>query len=297
MRKPMIGYRRKMLLLPLLFLVPAMLLYAIFFVYPFLFTFLLSFQQWDMISPDRSFVGLSNYTGLLHDEVFWMSMRNTLLYLLMTMPVSIGLGLGLALLMESLLRGRVVYRFLFYLPVVSPIAVVAIVWSLMYDDQRGIVNALLMLFGIDGPNWLSDASSSLWAVAIVGIWKGFGYEMLLYVSGLKAIDKGLYEAASIDGAGRLRRLVHITLPLLSPITLFIVIMGIISSFQNFALIKIMTGGGPNNSSNVLVYQLYQEAFQFFSIGKAAAISVILFAFVLLITVVQLRLSRSTVHYS
>lgn len=167
----------------------------------------------------------------------------------------------------------------------------------MYDDQRGIVNALLMLFGIDGPNWLSDASSSLWAVAIVGIWKGFGYEMLLYVSGLKAIDKGLYEAASIDGAGRLRRLVHITLPLLSPITLFIVIMGIISSFQNFALIKIMTGGGPNNSSNVLVYQLYQEAFQFFSIGKAAAISVILFAFVLLITVVQLRLSRSTVHYS
>ncbi|GJM74407.1 ABC transporter permease [Paenibacillus macerans] len=287
----------KMLLLPLLFLVPAMLLYAIFFVYPFLFTFLLSFQQWDMISPDRSFVGLANYTGLLHDEVFWMSMRNTLLYLLMTMPVSIGLGLGLALLMESLLRGRVVYRFLFYLPVVSPIAVVAIVWSLMYDDQRGIVNALLMLFGIDGPNWLSDASSSLWAVAIVGIWKGFGYEMLLYVSGLKAIDKGLYEAASIDGAGRLRRLVHITLPLLSPITLFIVIMGIISSFQNFALIKIMTGGGPNNSSNVLVYQLYQEAFQFFSIGKAAAISVILFAFVLLITVVQLRLSRSTVHYS
>lgn len=119
MRKPMIGYRRKMLLLPLLFLVPAMLLYAIFFVYPFLFTFLLSFQQWDMISPDRSFVGLANYTGLLHDEVFWMSMRNTLLYLLMTMPVSIGLGLGLALLMESLLRGRVVYRFLFYLPVVS----------------------------------------------------------------------------------------------------------------------------------------------------------------------------------
>lgn len=297
MRKPTIGYRRKLLLLPLLFLTPALLLYAVFFIYPFLYTFLLSFQKWDMISPDRTFVGWSNYAALLQDEVFWKSLRNTFLYMLMTMPISIGLGLGLALLMESLARGKAVYRFFFYLPVVSSVAVIAIIWSLMYDDQRGIVNELLAVFGIDGPNWLSDASTSLWAIAIVGIWKSFGYEMLLYVSGLKAIDKGLYEAAALDGAGRLRRLFHLTLPMLSPITLFIVIMGVISSFQNFALIRIMTGGGPNNSSNVLVYQLYQEAFQFFSVGKAAAISVILFAAVLLLTAVQLRLSRNTVHYS
>lgn len=296
MAKPTISYRRKMLLLPLLFLAPALLLYAVFFIYPFLFTFLLSFQQWDMIHPERSFVGWSNYAALMGDEVFWKSLRNTFLYMLMTMPVSIALGLGVALLMESLLRGRTVYRFLFYLPVVSSISVIAIIWSLMYDDQRGIVNQLLALLGIDGPNWLSQSSSSLWAVAIVGIWKSFGYEMLLFVSGLKAIDKGLYEAAAIDGAGRWRKLFHLTLPLLSPVTLFIVVMGIISSFQNFALIQIMTGGGPNNSSNVLVYELYQEAFRFFSVGKAAAISVILFVLVLLITVVQLRISRRTVHY-
>lgn len=291
------GYRRRMLLLPFLFLIPAFLLYAVFFVYPFLYTFLLSFQQWNMISPERTFVGLSNYAALMHDEVFWKSLRNTFLYMLMTMPISIAIGLGLALLMESLQRGRTVYRFIFYLPVVSSIAVIAIIWSMMYDYQSGIVNKLLALFGVDGPNWLSDSSTVLWAVAIVGIWKSFGYEMLLYISGLKAIDKGLYEAAALDGAGPLRRLVHLTLPLLSPITLFIIIMGVISSFQNFALIKIMTNGGPNNSSNVLVYQLYQEAFQFFSIGKAASISVILFAIVLLITAVQLRLSRGTVHYS
>jgi len=296
MVKPTISYRRKMLLLPLLFLAPALLLYAVFFVYPFLFTFLLSFQQWDMIHPERSFVGWSNYAALMGDEVFWKSLRNTFLYMLMTMPVSIALGLGVALLMESLLRGRTVYRFLFYLPVVSSISVIAIIWSLMYDDQRGIVNQLLALLGIDGPNWLSQSSTSLWAVAIVGIWKSFGYEMLLFVSGLKGIDKGLYEAAAIDGAGRWRKLFHLTLPLLSPVTLFIVVMGIISSFQNFALIQIMTGGGPNNSSNVLVYELYQEAFRFFSVGKAAAISVILFVLVLLITVVQLRISRRTVHY-
>ncbi|MEF3305649.1 carbohydrate ABC transporter permease [Paenibacillus sp. GYB003] len=291
------SYRRKMLFLPLLFLAPALLLYAVFFVYPFLFTFLLSFQQWDMIHPERSFVGWSNYASLLRDEVFWKALRNTFLYLLMTIPISITLGLGLALLMESLLRGRTIYRFIFYLPVVSSIAVIAIIWSLMYDDQHGIVNQLLALLGIDGPNWLSQSSTSLWAVAIVGIWKSFGYEMLLFISGLKSIDKGLYEAAAIDGASRWRRLFHLTLPLLSPITMFIVVMSIISSFQNFALIQIMTDGGPNNSSNVLVYQLYQEAFRFFSVGKAAAISVILFALVLFITVVQLRISRNTVHYN
>lgn len=297
MTQSRLGYRRKMLLLPFLFLIPAFLLYAVFFVYPFLYTFLLSFQQWNMISPERTFVGLSNYAALMQDEVFWKSLRNTSLYLLMTLPISIAIGLGLALLLESLRRGRAVYRFVFYLPVVSSIAVIAIIWSLMYDYQSGIINKLLSFIGADGPNWLSNSSTALWAVAIVGIWKSFGYEMLLYVSGLKAIDKGLYEAASIDGAGRWRRLVHLTLPLLSPITLFIIIMGVISSFQNFALIKIMTNGGPNNSSNVLVYQLYQEAFQFFSIGKAAAISVILFAIVLLITAIHLRLSRNAVHYS
>lgn len=291
------SYHRKMLFLPLLFLVPALLLYAVFFVYPFLFTFLLSFQQWDMIHPERSFVGWSNYASLLRDEVFWKALRNTFLYLLMTIPISITLGLGLALLMESLLRGRTVYRFIFYLPVISSIAVIAIIWSLMYDDQYGIVNQLLALLGIDGPNWLSQSSTSLWAVAIVGIWKSFGYEMLLFISGLKSIDKGLYEAAAIDGASRWRRLFHLTLPLLSPITMFIVVMSIISSFQNFALIQIMTDGGPNNSSNVLVYQLYQEAFRFFSVGKAAAISVILFALVLFITAVQLRFTRNTVHYN
>lgn len=297
MTKSSFSYRRKMLFMPFLFLIPAFLLYAVFFVYPFLYTFLLSFQQWSMISPERTFVGLSNYAALIHDEVFWKSLRNTFFYLLMTIPASMGIGLGLALLIENLRRGRTMYRFIFYLPVVSSIAVIAIIWSMMYDYQSGIINKLLALFGVDGLNWLSDSSTALWAVAIVGIWKSFGYEMLLYISGLKAIDKGLYEAAAIDGAGRWRRLVHLTLPLLSPITLFIIIMSVISSFQNFALIKIMTNGGPNNSSNVLVYQLYQEAFQFFSIGKAAAISMILFVIVLLITATHLRLSRSTVHYS
>ncbi len=296
MRRLTIGRRKKLLFVPLLFLTPALILYAIFFAYPFLFTFVLSFQQWDMINPDKQFVGLDNFVRLFQDEVFWQSLKNTFYYMLMTMPASMAIGLALALVLESLLRGRAFYRFILYLPVVSSIAVIAIIWSFMYHPDYGLVNELLRSVGISGPNWLNQSGSALWAVAIVGVWKSFGYEMLLFISGLKAIDRGLYEAASIDGASRVRKLLSITLPLLSPVTMFIFIMGIIGSFQSFALISIMTKGGPNNSTNILVYEVYQEAFQYFDIGKAAAISMVLFVLVISITVVQLRISRSAVHY-
>lgn len=290
------AWRYGYVLKPLLFLLPALALYAVFFVFPFAYTLFLSFHQWDMISPDRTYVGLDNFRQLLRDEAFWTVMKNTVRYMLMTMPVSMTIGLTLALLTESLLRGRVVYRFVFYLPVVSSVAVVALVWSFMYNPHDGLVNESLRMLGIRGPNWLSQSGTSLWAVAIVGIWKSFGAEMLFFISGLKSIDRGLYEAASIDGANRLQQLVRITLPLLSPVLLFLVIVGIISSFQSFALIAIMTKGGPNNSSNVLVYEVYQEAFQYFDVGKAAAISIVMFLLVVFVTVVQLRLSRNTVHY-
>ncbi|GAA3406106.1 sugar ABC transporter permease [Paenibacillus hodogayensis] len=290
------GWRYRYVLKPLLFLLPALVLYAVFFVYPFVYTLFLSFHEWDMISPDRTFVGLDNFRQLLHDETFWTVLKNTVRYVLMTLPVSMAIGLTLALLTESLIRGRAVYRFVFYLPVVSSIAVIALVWSFMYNPHDGLVNENLGMLGIRGPNWLSQSGTSLWAVAIVGIWKSFGAEMLFFISGLKSIDRGLYEAASIDGAGRFQQLVRIKLPLLSPVLLFLVIVGIISSFQSFALIAILTKGGPNNSSNVLVYEVYQEAFQYFNVGKAAAISIVMFLLVAFVTVVQLRLSRNTVHY-
>lgn len=290
------AWRSGYLLKPLVFLLPALALYAVFFAYPFVYTLFLSFHEWDMISPEKTFVGLANYKTTFADEVFWIALKNTGLYVLMTLPVSLIIGLTLALLLESLLKGRAFYRFFFYLPVVSSVAVIAVVWSFMYHPDYGLVNELLGKLGIRGPNWLSQSGSALWAVAIVGVWKSFGHEMLLYVSGLKSIDRGLYEAASIDGANRRQKLFHITLPLLSPITLFLVVVGIISSFQSFALIKMMTGGGPNNASNVLVYQLYQEAFQYFSVGKAAAISMVLFVLVVAITAVQLRMMRHSVHY-
>ncbi|MDT3427301.1 ABC-type sugar transport system permease subunit [Paenibacillus forsythiae] len=282
--------------LPLAFLLPALGLYAVFFVYPFLFSLSLSFQQWNLISPDKEFVGLANYVHLLHDDVFWISLRNSALYMLMTVPLAVGIGLAMALLVESLWKGKRLYRLVFFLPVVSSIGVISIVWGLMYNPQDGAVNKLLASFGIQGPNWINDPAMALWALAIVGIWKGFGYNMVLYISGLKSIDRSLYEAASIDGAGRGARLRHVTVPLLSPVTFFILVMSIISSFQVFATIQIITRGGPNNSTNVLVYQIYQEAFQFFNIGTAAASSTLLLLIVGTLTVVQLRLSNRMVHY-
>lgn len=282
--------------IPIAFLLPALGLYAVFFIYPLIFAFKLSFQEWNLISPNKTFVGLDNYIHLLHDDVFWIALKNSALYVLYTVPLAIGIGLLLALLVEGLWRGKRLYRLIFFLPVVSSIGIISIVWSLMYNPQVGAINALLKIFGIQGPNWMNDPATALWALAIVGIWKGFGYNMVLYISGLKSIDRGLYEAASMDGGSRWHLFRHVTLPLLSPVTFFILIMSIISSFQVFATIQIMTSGGPNNATNVLVYQIYQEAFQFFNIGVATASSTILLFLVGLLTVVQLRLSRKTVHY-
>lgn len=281
---------------PFVFLLPALVLYAVFFVYPFIFSFILSFQKWNLISPNKDFVGLDNYIHLLHDEVFWISLKNSALYVLMTVPFAIGIGLVLAMAVESLWRGKRVYRVIFFLPVVSSIGIISIVWSLMYNPQVGAINVLLSTFGIKGPNWMNNPTTALWALAIVGIWKGFGYNMVLYISGLKSIDRSLYEATAMDGAGRWQQFRHVTLPMLSPVTFFILVMSIISSFQVFATIQIMTRGGPNNATNVLVYQIYQEAFQFFNIGVATASSTILLLMVGTLTVVQLRLSKKMVHY-
>lgn len=282
--------------IPFAFLLPALGLYAVFFIYPFIFAFSLSFQKWNLISPNKTFVGLSNYIHLLHDEVFWISLKNSALYVLFTVPLAMGIGLVLALAVESLMRGKRLYRLIFFLPVVCSVGIIGIVWSLMYNPKVGAINVLLRAFGLNGPNWMNDPTTALLALAIVGIWKGFGYNMVLYISGLKSIDRGLYEASAIDGGGRWQQFRHVTLPLLSPVTFFILVMSIISSFQVFTTIQIMTHGGPNNSTNVLVYQIYQEAFQFFNIGVATASSTILLLIVGLLTVIQLRLSHKMVHY-
>lgn len=281
---------------PYWFLAPALVLYVVFFMYPLLFSLSLSFQEWNLLSSKRSFVGFSNYIQLFQDNVYWKSVGNTLLYVLYTVPLSMLIGLLLAVAIESLKVGKTLLRLLCFIPVVSPIAVISIVWGLMYHPNEGMINRILLLLGVEGPNWLNDVHTVMIALALIGIWKHIGYNMVLYISGLKAIDRKLYEATAIDGAHRWQQFRHITIPLLSPMTFFILIMSLLSSFQVFATIEILTKGGPNNASNVLVYKIYQDAFRFFSIGTATASSMILLIAVGIITLLQLRYSRRFVHY-
>lgn len=282
--------------IPYWFLLPALGLYALFFVYPFVYAFFLSFHEWNMISPEKIFVGFQNYLSLFSDEVYWISMKNTGLYVLMTVPVSLLAGLGLALLIEGVKKGKVLYRLLFFLPVVSSIAIMGIVWTLMYNPQVGAVNVILGYFGIEGIHWLNDPTIALISVALVGIWNSFGYNVILFISGLKGVDKNLYEAAALDGANTWESFKNVTIPMLSPVTFFVFVMSVISSFQVFTTVQVMTKGGPNNSTNVAVYQIYQEAFQFFSVGTATASATILLILVVIFTIVQLVVGKKLVHY-
>lgn len=278
------------------FLIPAFILYVVFFLYPLLFSLYLSFRKWNFISPTMEYVGMSNYIELFRDEVFSKSLLNTIIYVLYTVPTTLIIGLLLALLIEKLAYGKQLYRTLFYLPVISSVAIISVVWELMYNPSVGTINELLALVGINGGNWLNDPHLALGALAVIGIWKHFGYNMVLYVSGMKSIDRGIYEASAIDGANGFQQLRHITIPLLSPITFFIMVMSIISSFQVFATIQIITKGGPNNATNVIVYQIYMESFQFFNVGLATASSMLLLVFIGLLTFIQLKLGQKYVHY-
>ncbi|WP_102345132.1 carbohydrate ABC transporter permease [Bacillus sp. Marseille-P3661] len=283
---------------PYAMLSPTLVILAIFFVFPFFFSLYLSFMQWNLVSPTKEFVGFFNYSSLLTDDVFWMALKNTMLYVFGTVPLSMIIAIGLAVLIESTGRRiREIYRFLLFIPVVASIAVTSIVWMLLMNPDTGLINNYLSMIGLTGPNWLNDPKWALWSLMIVGVWKAVGYNMVLYIAGLKGIDTQLYEAAEIDGAGSWKKFISITLPQLSPVNMFVLVVSIINSFQVFATVHIMTSGGPNNATNVLIYQVWQEAFQFFDIGRASALSMILFIIVLVIAVIQIRLIDSKVHYS
>lgn len=289
-------FKLKKIAFPYVILSPALVIYSIFFFFPFLYALKLSFMQWNLISPDMEFVGLQNYKNLFIDKVFWISFKNTFVYVLGIVPISMIVGLGLAVLVESVGRLKEIYRFLLFMPVVVSWAVMSYVWIFIMNPSNGALNNLISLFGITGPNWLNDPKWAMASLIIIGIWKTAGYNMILYISGLKGINKQIYEAAEIDGAGKWKQFIKITLPLLAPINLFVLIMSIIGSFKVFEMINIMTQGGPNNSTNVLVYKVYQEAFQFFDIGRASALSMVIFVIVFVLTVVQIRMTQSKIYY-
>lgn len=280
----------------LAFIAPNFLLFAVFTFWPLLYNFFLSFNKWNLMAPRPTWIGLENYISMVNDPIFWKVLKNTVYLAGGTIFIRLALALGLALLLNQKLAGRSGYRAVIFSPTFTTGAVIAIVWTWILDPNVGLLRLPLNLVGLESPKWLTDVNWTIPALIIVSIWKGMGYDMVIFLAGLQGVPVELYEAARVDGADRWALFRYITLPMISPITFFLVITSIISALQIFDLVAVMTGGGPLNSSAVYVYYIYQNAFKFFRIGYAAALSMVLFLITLGITVFQTRLSKHWVHY-
>ena len=261
---------------------------------PILASLYFSFTKYNIIRAPK-WVGLQQYTDLFRDELFWQSLKVTALFVVMHLPISLILALGIALLMNQKVRGIIFFRTVYYLPSVISGVAVALLWMWIFNPEFGILNTLLSYVGIQGPAWLFDQKWSLPAIAIMSLW-GVGGSMLIYLAGLQGIPSELYEAAEIDGASRWRRFWFITLPLLSTVILFNLVMGLIASFQEFTPAYVMTSGGPNFSTLFYNFYLYENAFEYLKMGYASGMAWILLVIVLVLTLLVFKSSPMWVFY-
>ena len=277
------------------FLGPHLIGMLVFLVIPILASFVLSFAEWDLLTPAR-WLGLVNYTALVSDANFWDALKHTFYFIFGYLPLVLVLGLGLALLMNQNLRGRLIFRVAFFLPVVSAWVAVALLWKWLLNPRYGLVNWLLSLVGIEGPGWIFDPNWAMPSIILASVWKDLGFVMMILLAGLQAISPEYYEAASLDGAAGWRMLRSITIPLLSPTIFFVVVISLVNSFQVFDQVYVMTAGGPAGSSQVLVGEIVNNAFRYSRFGYASAMSWVLFALIFIVTLVQLWLQKRMVHY-
>jgi len=279
-----------------LFALPVVLGTIIFNVWPAVYSFILSLTDWDLLQAPR-FIGLENFRFMFaEDELFGITILNNLYYAL-GIPLSMAAGLGLAVLVNRRVPGTNFFRTSFFIPVIASEVGIGMIWRWIYNGDYGLINMFLSIFGVDGPAFLYEKVWAMPAVIVVSIWRAMGYNMVLFLAGLQNIPEEYYEAARIDGAGNWQSFRHITLPLLSPVTFFIMVVSFINSFQVFGLLYIMTDGGPGYSTTVYVFYLWQNAFRLFKMGYASALAFFLFAFIMLITLFQWRMSKHWVHYS
>ncbi|SFT03974.1 carbohydrate ABC transporter membrane protein 1, CUT1 family [Paenibacillus sp. BC26] len=289
------SFRRKEIMWTYLFVAPPLLGFLIFGLAPLLTSLGLSFMEWDMITPS-SWTGIDNFTTMFEDEKFYKSLFNTF-YLLIGIPIGMVISLFLAIMMNRPLKGISLFRTVYYIPVISPIIAVSLLWQWMLNYDYGIINEWIWkIFGVQGPNWLGDP---LWvkpSFILMGLWGGVGGTMVLYLAGLQGISSTYYEAAEVDGASRWQQIRHITLPLLSPIHFFVVVMGVIGTFQSFSQMYILaTDGGPEYSGATIVYYIFQEAFKYFNMGFASAVAWVLGIMIFIITLIQFRVSKRWVY--
>ncbi|MEG8989757.1 sugar ABC transporter permease [Ignavibacteria bacterium 4148-Me] len=276
------------------FLAPTLVIFLTFTFFPVLFSFYLSFQKWNSFSWSGEFVGFDNYIRMVNSEEFWSVFKNTLIYTIGTVPLNMIISLLVAYGLNKKLVGKKLLRALFFAPVVvSPVAA-ALIWRWLYDPNFGLINYFLVFMGLKPVNWLNDPSAAMFALIGMGVWKTFGYNMILFTAGLNAIPQSYYEAAIIDGANSWKKFWKITVPLLSPTTFFIMVMSMIGSFQVFDIVYVLTSGGPLGSTKVMIFYIYENAFIYNDMGYASAVSYMLFGVLFALTMLQANYMKNKV---
>ncbi|QPC83670.1 sugar ABC transporter permease [Phototrophicus methaneseepsis] len=282
-------------LVPYSFLMPSLLILAVFGFIPFVQGIYLAFTRYPLLQ-EPEFIGLANFERLTRDPIFLESLKNTFIYMLVTVPIRLIIGLMLALALNKAFPGRTLLRAIFYFPVVTPLIIAASLWLFLFNTHFGMINAVLEEFGLSSVSWLTSSSTAFLSVMIMSIWKTVGWNMVILLAGLQGIPNEIYEAAAVDGSNRWRTFWHITLPLLKPTILVSVVISTINASQVFEQVYVMTGGGPGYSTMTLVQLVYNTAFQQFDMGYASAISSVLFVIIMVITFINFKFFNEEVVY-
>lgn len=289
------GLERKKFFFAMAVIIPTIILYLVLRIIPILGTFFLSVHQWNLIRPYRPFVGLDNFAKILTDKTFRVALVNTTIFTIFVVMISVTLALLLALALKKKSRIGRFYEFAYFLPFVIPMVPVSIVWKWLYDRTYGVLNFLLTSMGLKAVGWLTDPDIALYSIIAMSIWKVLGYYMILFLVGLRNIPEQYYEAGAVDGAVGWKAFRHITFPLLKRMTLYITVIATIQAFNVFTQVYVMTTGSqgaPAAAVRVLVYEIYQNGFRYFKMGYASAQVVVLFAIVMLISLLQFKIFRT-----
>ena len=285
------------------FLTASLIGFAIFYFAPMIISVLISLTDWNgldrLLAPGfmaEHFIGLDNYKAILTGTEFWKVLKNTLVYIVLYIPLMLMVSTAIAALLSRQRRGVGVFRVLYYIPVLTSWVAASLIWKSLLSPQYGAMNGILAIFGMEGPGWLTDEKWAMPAIVLVSVWKDMGFFGLILLSGMVGIDRTYYEAAEIDGAGPWTRFLKITLPLLTPSLFYVLIVSLINSFQLFPQIMIMTDGGPNGATQVMVERIYKYGFRYFRMGYASAFSWILFIIIMICTAVQMRGQKRWVNY-
>ncbi|WP_257391527.1 carbohydrate ABC transporter permease [Cytobacillus gottheilii] len=279
-----------------LFILPALVPLIIFWIYPMFYSLYISFTDWDYMSADYNIVGIKNYQDLLKDPIFYEVLWNTLYFSMGVVVPSVFGGLFLALLLMKNQRGMGLLRTFIFSPWVTPAVAISIVWSWIFEPSYGLANWILSIFNVPALEWTSSPTWAMPAIIIVSVWKGLGWCMIFYLNALNKVPESLYEAAALDGASSWKKFIHITLPLISPTTFFLIMITTVDALQAYDQIQVLTQGGPAGSTRTILYLYYQAAFEQFNMGKATAVATVLVIITAALSIVQFVFSRKWVHY-